>query len=362
MNPSGLSAAVRIDRFKMTRSEHYASSAHFLGVVASSVAQARSLEELVRPLLELLQTVTGLESTYLTTIDEASGVQHILFARNTHRLEIPEGLSVPWEATLCKRALEEGRPYTDDVANCWPDSGPARELGIATYASTPVRTGDGELYGTLCAASDERKPLADGAEQVLVMFSRLISEQIERERLVQALQNANDTLAVSALTDATTHLPNRRALMSEMNRRLDTTRANGQALLIAFIDLDHFKAINDQYGHDVGDRFLAAIAGRLQGALREGDFACRLGGDEFVVLASPRREDAQNMARLLRDRLQQATTGHFGLDGRGIDYAGPSIGVVVAEQDDVDPDLLLSQADAAMYAAKRARKEAMRQH
>lgn len=68
------------------------------------------------------------------------------------------------------------------------------------------------------------------------------------------------------------------------------------------------------------------------------------------------------MARLLRDRLQQATTGHFGLDGRGIDYAGPSIGVVVAEQDDVDPDLLLSQADAAMYAAKRARKEAMRQH
>jgi len=333
-----------------------------MGALASSVAHARTLEELVRPLLELLQTVTGLESTYLTTIDEGAGVQHILFARNTHRLQIPEGLSVSWEGTLCKRALEEGCLYTDDVANCWSDAAPARALGIATYASTAVRTDDGVLFGTLCAASDERKPLVDGAEQVLQMFSRLIAQQVERERPVQALRHANDTLAVSALTDAITRLPNRRALMKEMDRRLASLKTDHQALLVAFIDLDHFKAINDQYGHDAGDRFLIAIAGRLHSALRANDFAARLGGDEFVILANAPRADATTTAAALQGRLQAATTGRFNLDGKVIDYAGASIGVIVAAADSRHPEALLSQADAAMYVTKRARKNAATRH
>lgn len=329
----------------------------FIGQLAVSVARARTLEELVRPLLELLQTVTGLESTYLTTIDTEAGYQYILFSRNTSRLDIPEGLSVPWEGTLCKRALEEGRPYTDDVANCWADSGPARELGIETYASTPVRLDDGTLYGTLCAASGERKPLADGAEQVLQMFSRLIGQQIERERMLQALQRANDTLAVSALTDATTGLPNRRALMDELRRRLAGHGPDGHALIVAFVDLDQFKAINDVHGHDAGDRFLAAIGGRMQGAVRSGDFVARLGGDEFVVLSSPAHGDALTVADALRKRLQEATTGRFHLGDVTLDYAGPSIGSIVSMSGDAEPEALLAEADAAMYQVKRERKQ-----
>jgi diguanylate cyclase len=328
----------------------------FVGRLAESVAKARTLEELVRPLLELLQTVTGLESTYLTTIDTAAGYQYILYSKNTSRLDIPEGLSVPWEGTLCKRALEEGRPYTDDVANCWADSGPARELGIATYASTPVQLEDGTLYGTLCAASGDRKPLADGADQVLQMFSRLIGQQIERERMLQALQRANDTLAVSALTDATTRLPNRRALMEELRRRLDGHGPDGRALVVAFVDLDQFKAINDTHGHDAGDRFLAAIGGRMQGAVRSGDFVARLGGDEFVVLSSPAHHDALVVVEALRRRLQEATTGRFHLGELVLDYAGPSIGSIVSMSGEVEPETLLAQADAAMYEVKRERR------
>lgn len=328
----------------------------FVGRLAESVAKARTLEELVRPLLELLQTVTGLESTYLTTIDTAAGYQYILYSKNTSRLDIPEGLSVPWEGTLCKRALEEGRPYTDDVANCWADSGPARELGIATYASTPVQLEDGTLYGTLCAASGDRKPLADGADQVLQMFSRLIGQQIERERMLQALQRANDTLAVSALTDATTRLPNRRALMEELRRRLDGHGPDGRALVVAFVDLDQFKAINDTHGHDAGDRFLAAIGGRMQGAVRSGDFVARLGGDEFVVLSSPAHNDALVVVDALRRRLQEATTGRFHLGELVLDYTGPSIGSIVSMSGEVEPETLLAQADAAMYEVKRERR------
>lgn len=328
----------------------------FVGRLAESVAKARTLEELVRPLLELLQTVTGLESTYLTTIDTAAGYQYILYSKNTSRLDIPEGLSVPWEGTLCKRALEEGRPYTDDVANCWADSGPARELGIATYASTPVQLEDGTLYGTLCAASGDRKPLADGADQVLQMFSRLIGQQIERERMLQALQHANDTLAVSALTDTTTKLPNRRALMDELRRRLDGHGPDGRALVVAFVDLDQFKSINDTHGHDAGDRFLTAIGGRMQGAVRSDDFVARLGGDEFVVLSSPAHTAALAVADSLRARLQEATTGRFHLGDVMLDYAGPSIGSIVSMSGEVEPETLLAQADAAMYEVKRERR------
>lgn len=330
--------------------------ANFVGRLADSVTQARSLEELVRPLLELLQAVTGLESTYLTAIDLDAGAQYILYSRNTQRLQIPEGLSVPWEGTLCKRALDEGRSYTDDVAQCWADSAAARALGIATYASTPVRMEDGSLYGTLCAASDERKPLAEGAEQVLHMFARLIGQQIEREQLVRALRQANDSLAVSALMDATTHLPNRRALMAELARRRSALAVDGRALVVAFIDLDRFKAINDQYGHEAGDQFLRAMGGRLQGAMRIDDFVARIGGDEFVALSSPPQADAEAVSRIIEERLQTATTGHFHLGGTVIDYAGPSIGVAVALTDALDPEAMLAQADAAMYAAKRERQ------
>ncbi len=335
-------------------------SADFVGRLSDSIVAARSLEELVRPLLEMLQAVTGLESAYVTAIDEPAGLQHVLFARNSRRLQIPEGLSVPWEDTLCKRALEEGRTYTDDVAACWRDSDAARALGIATYTSTPIRTDDGALYGTLCAASDERKPLADGAERVLQMFSRLIGQQVERERLVQSLRVANDALATSALLDPLTGLPNRRALMADLRRRVAQADREHHSLLIAFVDLDGFKAINDRYGHDAGDRFLHDIGNALVATLRAGDLCARLGGDEFVVLAGGPHESDPPQAAVdaLHHRLQAATTRRFDLgDAGAIDYAGPSIGVIAADPAVTDPDVLLMTADAAMYRVKRARRE-----
>lgn len=326
----------------------------FIGKLADSVAHAGTVEGLVRPLLELLEMVTGLESTYLTTIDAEAGLQHVLYARNTRRLQIAEGLVVPWEDTLCRRALEEQHLYTDDVGGRWGDSAAARELGIATYVSTPVRTGDGGLYGTLCAASDERRPQAPGSAQVLEMFSRLIAQQIDRERMLQSLRRANDALTVSAHTDATTRLPNRRALLDEMRRRIGV---EGHALLVAFIDLDGFKAINDNHGHDAGDRFLIAIGGRLQGALRDDDFAARLGGDEFVVLSSAPHEVAAEVAKAMAGRLQAATTGHFALDGVEFDYAGPSIGMAASARGETGIEAVLARADAAMYEAKRHRRQ-----
>src|SRR6185503_16305809 len=78
-------------------------------------AGTRTLEELTRPMLATLQAMTGYDSVYLTTIDAAAGLQHILFSTNARQMRIPEGLSVPWSDTLCKRALESGEMATCDV-------------------------------------------------------------------------------------------------------------------------------------------------------------------------------------------------------------------------------------------------------
>lgn len=327
----------------------------FVERLADSLVGASSLEELVRPLLELLETVTGLESTYMTTIDEVAGLQHILYSRNTRKLQIPEGLAVAWGDTLCKRALDDGCTYTDDVAGCWGDSDAARALGIATYASTPIRASDGALRGTLCAASDQRKPLREDADRVLRMFSHLIGLQMEREQLVRDLREANILLKHNAMTDAVTGLPNRRALIEEVSRRLARRERDGSDLLVAFIDLDGFKQINDRHGHDAGDRFLQAIAHDLAGSHRADDFTARIGGDEFVVLASANADD-NGAESALRARLEAATTKPFDLDTCVIDYAGASIGVITAQRDRQEAEGELVRADAAMYVVKRARK------
>lgn len=149
--------------------------------LAQSVSHAEDLEALTRPLLDLLQRITRLESTYLTTIDEVAGVQRILFSQNSGDLLLPEGLEVPWSDTLCRRALEEGRFITQDVPGVWGDSEAAAALKLQTYLSIPVSSADGNLYGTLCGASSEAVAIDSDVMDVLRLFSQLITQQLSRE-------------------------------------------------------------------------------------------------------------------------------------------------------------------------------------
>ncbi|WP_133478624.1 GGDEF domain-containing protein [Cognatilysobacter segetis] len=330
-----------------------------LAQLSQSVEHARTLEDLVRPLLEMLHAVTGLDSTYLTTVDLVAQQQSVLFSRNSGSLEIPEGIRVPWDDTLCRRAIEEGRTQCDDVPARWGDSEAARTLGLQTYVSVPVRAGDGALYGTLCAASAERHVIDADAENVLRLFSRLIGYHLERERLIDELRRANEELAESALADSLTGLPNRRSLERELSRMLARVQRDDRALVVAYIDLDAFKPINDRHGHEAGDRFLVAMARALETALRGGDLVARIGGDEFVVAGTVPRETADAAADVLRQRLEAATRGRFDIGGgAAIDYAGASVGVVLARTGEVDAEAVLARADRAMYACKNARRGA----
>lgn len=317
-----------------------------------------TLEGLVRHLLGMLELVTNMESTYLTRIEPDGSLQHVLFARNTKSMQIPEGLSVPWGDTLCKRALDEKRRFTNDVATLWGDSVAAKALGIMTYASTPVILSDGSLYGTLCAASSSKRDLTGQSEQVLQLFSQLIAQQIQSEQLLTELKAANRILTTASLTDELTGLANRRAIFDKLERLFVNARDESRYILLVFADLDGFKEINDVYGHDAGDEFLCAIARRLQDHLRNGELLGRMGGDEFVVAGHGPEENeaAWNAADALRARLATLLAGTYQLSACVIDYAGPSIGAIAVNPALDTPDSALREADAVMYIDKKRRK------
>ena len=343
-----------------------------LAELSASLQAAKSVEQLTRPLLDMLGAVTGLESTYLTSIDPDEDQQHVRYARNVGALQIPEGLSVPWSDTLCKRALEEGRMSTSDVGACWPDSDAARQLGIQTYVSTPIRTDDGLLLGTLCGASASRQSIAPRAEEIMRLFSSVIANFLEREQLVAELRTANTKLMAYALTDPLTGLPNRRALYEELDRLRGRALREGGSVLVGVVDLDGFKGINDTYGHQLGDAFLQEVSRRLAMALRASDMVGRLGGDEFVLIgpgpalargdAAPGHEaergDAEEAARSLEDRAAAATVGRYPLGDVALPYEGASVGVVALDPRGLVAEEAVRLADTRMYEIKRARKAA----
>ncbi|MEQ6292461.1 GGDEF domain-containing protein [Vogesella sp. GCM10023246] len=339
-----------------------------LSQLSSSLNTAKTIDQLIRPVLEMLNTITGMESTYLTSIDLHQSTQHVRFARNTGQMTIPEGLTVPWGDTLCKRALDMGRPSTNEVLALWGDSDAARQLGIQTYVSAPIRNGEGDLLGTLCAASAAKQTIPPNIDALFQLFANIVANFIEREVLVEKLQAANDQLAAYALMDTLTGLPNRRAMFEELARLLAQAVRSQSSVLVGVIDLDGFKQINDNFGHQAGDDFLKAVSQRLTACLRTADWLGRLGGDEFLFIGPGPALDAAatdtaivagesgKVAAALQQRLTSATVGSYTLAGETVSYAGASIGVVAVSPGQLSPDDVIQLADVEMYIVKRARK------
>lgn len=325
--------------------------------LAESTSFPGRLEEVVRPLLDLLEELTGLDSTYFTVIDEVKGIQTVVYAKNTSQLNIPEGLTVPLGDTLCQRAIREGRRYTNDVPGLWGDSDAARVLGICTYLSEPIRLINNTLYGTLCAASDRPLSVSEANQSYLAVFSSLIARYIESEKLLDILLNENQVLTQHAYTDPLTGIPNRRSLTRALSGQLRHAKEAVKRLYVAFIDLDGFKEINDQFGHDAGDRFLIGIANKLVAGCPQSDFIARYGGDEFVLFRIAPDEDHDTAIRQLRSELEELTRGSYEVCGQTIIYAGASVGIIATEPGQLDVDEILQLSDKAMYQHKRERKD-----
>ena len=197
---------------------------------------------------------------------------------------------------------------------------------------------------------------ADGATSMVRGTLRDITEQRETDEHIRHL----------AHFDALTGLPNRSLFNHLLGRALDQASRRGTPLAVLFIDLDGFKEINDQLGHDAGDAVLAEFASRLSAALRHSDAtgklppadsAARLGGDEFVVLIDDFTDDSQMTVVARRILATGETPFQLGVEQRSI---GVSIGIATYPRDADSLDGLMKCADSAMYAAKQAGKNTCR--
>jgi diguanylate cyclase (GGDEF)-like protein len=188
----------------------------------------------------------------------------------------------------------------------------------------------------------------------------LVKGDVDGTRLTRAIRYAVERkraeirLARLALHDPLTGLPNRLLLDDRLGHALTRRRTNGQVVLL-FIDLDGFKAVNDAHGHAVGDEVLVLVADRLREGLRAGDTVARLGGDEFVVLCEDVMDIDATVA--LADRIAMRLAEPYAVSAGRVDISA-AVGVAVAGEEDAPS--LLRRADAAMYAAKRSGGSAWR--
>lgn len=179
-----------------------------------------------------------------------------------------------------------------------------------------------------------------------------VTETVENARILEAARSAAERVAN---TDMLTGLPNRRHTLAFLEKALAGARDNGAPLAVAIFDIDHFKRINDSYGHATGDQVIRRVAQRANAALREGDMLGRIGGEEFVCILQ--RSSAQ-AAEIVAERVRRAVeTGTVAEEG--LPQATISVGLAIYDSE-ADVEELLHRADKALYVAKRDGRNRLR--
>ena len=186
-----------------------------------------------------------------------------------------------------------------------------------------------------------------GKDHLLLQFTDLT----ERQRMEEELRRL-------AFHDALTLLPNRRLLLDRLEQAIRSSKRHGSRLGVCYIDLNKFKQLNDSFGHEVGDKLLIVVAGRLQAMVRGSDTVARLGGDEFVVLSTDlgaTDDEAMRNAALIADKIRLSLGQPCVIDG--VQYpCSASVGIRTFGAEDGDAEALLRQADGAMYQDKKAQR------
>ncbi len=312
------------------------------------VAGAADFQEAAGRVLAYLRE--ALPMTFWSVTRVENGRQTYLYLDEDNGYGLRQGGSYPWEGSFCIHMAARRAPTIALDAQAVPLYAQAavnQAVPIGAYAGAPVRDVDGSLFGAVCgldreARTDDR--VLGGAGPVLALLGQLLTLSLAVDRSRDTARHLLEEVRVEAETDALTSLTNRRGWDRRLQDELPVLQRLGDPAVVAVVDLDRLKHVNDTRGHAAGDDYIHRAAGALLVGVREGDLVARLGGDEFGVLL--RRCDDRSGAAIadrITDRLVDAGVA------ASIGWASVTVVRGLAEA--------LQEADAAMYANKQARRE-----
>ena len=316
--------------------------------------QAESLDALIATLTDGLRVSYGVEYVSLVVCDADHDIRHLLLANGTPPEVFPNLVMVESMSGLAPQYINLQQPWLGIFAACdhqliCPGAG-----GMKSIAMIPL-THRGKLLGSinLCSTDAQRFTRAHASDFLAhlgVIASFCIENTINRARLLR-----------SGFTDVLTGWNNRRYLTVRLGEELARARRDGVRLVCLMLDIDHFKRVNDSWGHAAGDAVLKEIAQRIEAQVRASDVAARYGGEEFIVLLPDTNVAA---GQKLAERIRQAVAASpFDLPcGESVTITA-SIGIAGVSPKPGDKDLktlgdsLIARADVALYAAKSAGRD-----
>ncbi len=320
---------------------HLAEQQAALARVAAAVAAGEAPESVFAKVAHEVACLLRVEAGGVARFDPDGLTATLLGAwTSIDTLRLDPGTALPLTGeSVTATVRRTGRPARiDDYGSLPPGAAGDGHAPRRSSVAAPVRIG-GRLWGTVGALSDRPAGLAPDAEEKLADFAELVALGI-------AGAEARMQLTTLAETDALTGLANRRVFDECLAAALAGTHAAGSPLCLILVDIDHFKRVNDTFGHEAGDGVIRELAARLRQVSRSGDLVARIGGEEFAwVVAGVGLEGAREVASRL---LGAVRCRAFPVAGRVTISAG------VAEAAEGDDDAALRRrADAALYEAKR---------
>ena len=318
--------------------ESAADRVRVLQETSTTFSASASDEDVAKSFADIARNAFTARATAVMLIDGSGALQLV---GGTNPLEGKAAPVAALRATPRVTVVE-----TDAAATAYPELSHAmRDARLASLSVTPLLA-DGQRLGILVCFFGRRTEFDDSFFELQKALGRLASQTIVRVRLQRALEHL-------ALHDQLTGVANRQLLQHSLDEALDAADAFGHPLSVLFLDVDDFKAINDQFSHAAGDHVLVELAARLQRGVRAGDTVGRIGGDEFVAICLDADVSA---ATSVAQRLLDLTRTPIAVDG-GLISASVSVGVAVYQPGrDRRPsgDQLLTRADRAMYDSKDA--------
>ena len=314
-----------------------------------SVRSGLTDAERIRAMLNMAADVLDMDLVVLGEFGEAYTARHV-----SDRLGVfPEGTAMPVDAVLCRDVHLTRKPLHIADLNKHPlYAAHARvgELGMRTYSGIPLVVGDESRWVLAFLRRRSESP----PDTIDIAYMDLLADWLGKA-LHQSAQK--ELLQRIALTDPLTGLPNRRAAEERLQKERARTPRDGHGFALALVDLDHFKMVNDRYGHAVGDEVLKAVACRFESGLREGDWAARWGGEEFlfVLHGSTLEHAADIMERLAGEA--RATPIQTSVGAISLSF---SAGVAAFGMNDSEILPMLEQIDHALYRAKADGRDQVR--